>query len=256
MAFLAGKQLVWPPQNNMMFTVLIPTLNEEKYLCNLLDSLRAQTLRDFEVIIVDAHSDDKTKEVADKYKKHLNLRVINSTKRNISYQRNLAAKNATTEDLVFFDADVVPEKNFLAKIHRALLDDNFDLASSWLEPISRRLLDKLAFSLYNRIYLESTKHFSPGGSGAFMYVGKKVFHSLHGFDPKIKLGEDFDLIKRATLKKFKYRLFRNPRIRFSVRRLDKEGRFRFFKKIIRSGINYHLRMPEKNNQIKYEFGKF
>lgn len=239
----------------MKFSILIPTLNEEKYLGKLLDSLLSQTLKDFDVIVVDAHSDDKTVAVAKKYEHSLNIKVINSKKRNISYQRNLAAKNATT-DLIFFDADVVPEKNFLAKIHRALLDDNFDLASSWLEPISRRLLDKLAFSLYNRIYLESTKHFSPGGSGAFIYVGKKVFHSLHGFDPKIKLGEDFDLIKRATLKKFKYRLFRNPRIRFSVRRLDKEGRFRFFKKIIQSGINYHLRGPEKNNQIKYEFGKF
>src|SRR3989344_197227 len=236
----------------MKFSILIPTLNEEKYIGGLLDSLREQAFRDFEIIVIDAHSDDQTVKVANEYKKYLNIRIINSKIRNIGYQRNLAAKLAATDHLIFFDADVVPEKNFLAKIHQALFDDNFDLASSWLEPISRYLLDKLAFSLYNRIYLESTKHFSPGGSGAFMYVGKKVFRSLHGFDQKIKLGEDFDLIKRATLKKFRYRLFRNPRIRFSVRRLDKEGRFHFFKKIIQSGINYHLRGPEKNNQIKYE----
>lgn len=240
----------------MEFSVLIPALNEEKYIGKLLDSLRKQTLKSFEVIVCDGESDDDTVSKTREFSRFLNLKIVTSKKRNVGHQRNLAARIAAADHLIFFDADVVPEKNFLAKIHRALLDNDFDLASSWLEPISRYLLDKLAFSLYNRFYLETAKHFSPGGSGAFMYVGKKVFRSLHGFNPKIKLGEDFDLIKRATLKKFRYRLFRNPRIHFSVRRLDKEGRFRFFKKIIQSGINYHLRGPEKNNQVKYEFGRF
>ena len=51
--------------SNPRISVIIPTLNEEKYLPILLHSLKQQTFRDFEVIVADAGSTDKTKEVAE-----------------------------------------------------------------------------------------------------------------------------------------------------------------------------------------------
>lgn len=242
----------------MIFSVLIPTLNEEKYLGKLLESLGAQTLKDFEVIIVDAYSDDKTKEVAGKYKDNLNLTVINSKKRNISYQRNLAAKNAATENLIFFDADVIVDQNFLQKISRSLDQNHFHFASSWMAPLSSRISDRIIFGLFNRVYLETAKFFTPAGTGAFLYVHKKAFRAVKGFDPTTNFGEDFDLVKRLHYQGFKYHLFKKPSIEFSVRRLDKEGRLFFLYKMIRSGLYYHFRgtIRDKKVYLKNEFGQF
>ncbi len=242
----------------MKFSVLIPTLNEEKYLGKLLDSLKGQTFKDFEVVIVDAHSDDKTVAVANQYKKSLDLRIINSGKRNISHQRNLAAKNATTENLIFFDADVIVESNFLEKIDQALNQNNFHFASSWMTPLSTRLTDKIIFGFFNRIYLEIAKLFTPGGTGAFLYVHKKAFRAIKGFDLTTNFGEDFDLVKRLHHQGFKYHLFRKPSVGFSVRRLDKEGRPFFIYKMIRSGIYYHTRgtFHDPKIYIEHEFGNF
>ncbi len=240
------------------FSVLIPTLNEEKYIGHLLDSLKAQSFTDFEVIIVDAHSDDKTVSLIKNYQTSLNLHVVNSSQRNISYQRNLAAKKAAADHLIFFDADVVVDKNFLGNIDRALIDHHFSIASSWLNPLSDRLADRVIFGLFNHVYLETAKYFTPGGTGAFLYVHKDVLCRVGGFDLTTNFGEDFDLIKRVHRLGYKYHLFRRPSIKFSVRRLDKEGRLFYLYKMIRSGIYYHTHgtIHDPKVFIKNEFGKF
>lgn len=242
----------------MKFSILIPTLNEEKYIGGLLGSLMKQTFKDFEVIIIDAHSEDKTVAVASKYKTKLDLRVINSTKRNISYQRNLAAKKARSDHFIFFDADVIVENNFIANINHAQVTKDFQLATSWLKPLSDRLSDKITFGLFNRFYLEITKYFTPGGIGAFLYIHRLAFEKVKGFDLTTNYGEDFDIVKRIHHEGFKYHLFRRPAVGFSVRRLDKEGRPSFIYKMIKSGIYYHTHgnLKNKNLYIKHEFGKF
>ena len=50
------------------YSVIIPTLNEEKFLPKLLTSLAAQTRREFEVIVVDGASEDKTRTMAESFK--------------------------------------------------------------------------------------------------------------------------------------------------------------------------------------------
>ena len=50
-----------------MLSIIVPTLNEEKHIPNLLNCLKNQTYKNFEIIVVDAHSNDKTKEVVKKF---------------------------------------------------------------------------------------------------------------------------------------------------------------------------------------------
>ena len=57
-------------------SVVIPTLNEEKYLPFCLESLTKQTFKEFEIIIADGNSTDKTQEIAHKYTKKV-IRTIN-----------------------------------------------------------------------------------------------------------------------------------------------------------------------------------
>ena len=56
------------------FSIVIPTLNEEDYLPNLLGDLTKQTKKDFEVIIADGYSKDETKQVVKAFKKKLQIK--------------------------------------------------------------------------------------------------------------------------------------------------------------------------------------
>ena len=84
----------------MNVSVIIPTLNEEKILPHLLDDFRNQTAKDFEVIVADAGSGDKTVEVAKAYKAQLVKGGLPAV------GRNNGAKIARGEFLFFLDADV------------------------------------------------------------------------------------------------------------------------------------------------------
>lgn len=97
-------------------SIIIPCLNEEHYIGKLLDSLVVQTFRNFEVIVVDGKSEDKTKDVVLRFSKTLpHLSFVESSKRQVSFQRNLGAKHARYERLLFLDADIQVKPDFLQK---------------------------------------------------------------------------------------------------------------------------------------------
>ena len=75
------------------FSIVIPALNEEHYLPRLLLDLSKQTFQDFEVILVDAKSDDDTIGMAKQFEKKFGtLTILNSDKRNVAHQRNLGSQ--------------------------------------------------------------------------------------------------------------------------------------------------------------------
>jgi len=94
-----------------LFSVIIPTLNEEKYIPRLLSDLSVQNFTSFEVIVVDGSSDDKTLDrVSEKIglfkEKGIKLSILTTKRISAPYQRNAGAKKAKGEYIVFFDADV------------------------------------------------------------------------------------------------------------------------------------------------------
>ena len=88
-------------------SVVIPALNEEKFLPVLLESLKNQTFKDYEVIVADAGSKDKTLEIAHSY----GARVVPGGMPGPG--RNRGAEVATGEFLFFFDSDVLLPNDFL-----------------------------------------------------------------------------------------------------------------------------------------------
>src|SRR5262245_48069869 len=94
-------------------SIVIPTLNEERYLPRLLESLSRGGSRSLDVIVVDGRSEDGTCEVVERFRRevpsHLSLRLLSSPVRNVSAQRNQGAAVARHETLLFLDADVVVE---------------------------------------------------------------------------------------------------------------------------------------------------
>ncbi|MDP3442236.1 MAG: glycosyltransferase, partial [Ignavibacteria bacterium] len=76
---------------NPRFSIVIPTLDEEICLPQLLKDLSLQSWTDFEVIHVDGGSKDKTLEKAKAWEDKLNLRTISHDVKNVSAQRNRGA---------------------------------------------------------------------------------------------------------------------------------------------------------------------
>src|SRR3712207_1321738 len=97
-----------------MLSIIIPTLNEEHYLPPLLESLKSQRGQ-FEVIIVDGNSSDRTREVTEEFRKTFDhpLHVIKLEKPNLSLQRNTGVKNSRYDLLLFLDADVILPPGFI-----------------------------------------------------------------------------------------------------------------------------------------------
>ena len=227
----------------MKYSIIIPTLNEELYVGKLLSCLIGQTFKNFEVIVVDAKSDDKTQKVIKGFEEFLTIRIIESEERNVAHQRNLGVKHAKSENIIFLDADGAITSDFLEKINRYVSMHNVDVLTAWVSPISTNLIDHGMFFVYNAIYARAVKKFKPAGGGAFLYIKKSVFKAVGGFDEKIALAEDFDLISRAFNKGYKFELLKDPRIKTSARRIEKEGRFRYITNLLKNNVYYHLMGP-------------
>ncbi len=240
----------------MKYSVLIPTLNEENYIGILLQALVNQEFKDFEVVVVDAVSEDKTKQVVETFKDKIDIRFVESPKRGVSFQRNYAANLAKAENLIFFDADVSPEPDFISKIDDYLEKNPSDILSSWNVPISDKFVDEFLYWVFNRFYLEPLKDKFPAAVGTFIYVKKSSFNAVGGFQEQVRLAEDFDLVRRMFKEGYKFALLKEPKIKFSVRRLEKEGRVQFVWKNIRAAFDYHLKGIGALQNYKHEFGKF
>lgn len=97
------------------FSIIIPIYNVEKYLKKCLDSVKNQTFSDYEVIVVDDGSTDKSKSIAKKY----TINLIESNHVGVSEARNIAIKKAKGEYLVFLDSDDWWDKDLLEKLNES-----------------------------------------------------------------------------------------------------------------------------------------
>lgn len=98
----------------MKISVIIPTYNEEAVISDCILSLSKQTYPDFEIIVVDDGSSDKTLQILSGLRaKFKNLKVLRQNHKGPGAARNFGAKRAKGEILVFVDADMTFDKDFL-----------------------------------------------------------------------------------------------------------------------------------------------
>lgn len=100
-----------------LVSVIISVYNEEKYLDFCLSSITNQTYKNTEVIVVDDGSQDKSREIAKKYQ----VKIIKQSHQGPGAARNLGASCARGEILVFVDADMRFEKNYIEKLIRPIV---------------------------------------------------------------------------------------------------------------------------------------
>lgn len=211
------------------FSIIIPTLNEEKFLPSLLDDLSNQTFAKelFEVIHVDGKSEDQTVKEAQKFSDKLNLKTITADKRNVAFQRNLGGENANGKWLIFMDADDRLPTYFLDGIKYQLAKNpETDVFTTWSEPKNITSLEGSITRILNlgiELYNSSGK---PSAFGAMIGV-KKVHFNHAQFDETQKFMEDTFFVQSVCDNGGNFRIFKEPRYVFSLRRFEKEGTLKF-----------------------------
>ena len=227
-----------------MISIIIPALNEEKFLPRLLESIKAQSFRDYEIIVADADSSDKTKKAAKKYR----ARIVKGGFP--AEGRNSGAKAAKGEWLLFMDADAQLEKNYLQKAITEIKKRNLGVAGSRIMPIGNHPLDAVFFAIFN-LWAEATQLFYPNASGCGIFCKKSLHEKIKGFDEKIKLSEDMDYVMRAG-KVEKFRILKSTKVNVSMRRFEKEGRFKIGFKLLFSAIYRAIFGEIRSDVFKYD----
>lgn len=237
------------------FSVIIPTLNEEQYLPRLLENVRRQTFSGYEVIVVDGKSDDHTIAKAVEYKDRIpKLTIVTSDNQNVSFQRNIGAKKAKADYLVFFDADVQIPKNFFRKIHDNIRKHRYMFLCTYQSPDSENTKDWLIVTVGNISMEVGNLLDKPFVGGFNIILHKSVFQQIGGFDVKLTLSEDHDLAERCLKAGVRMKILHSPRLKMSLRRFRNEGYFTLLRKYAQASLYYILYGPMKKALFDYPMG--
>lgn len=207
-----------------LFSVIIPALNEAKYLPHLLEDLSKQSFTDFEVIVVDGNSTDQTVAKAKSFVDALpSLSIVTSPKRHVCTQRNLGASHAKSDILIFSDADNRFPPYFLQGLKYRWESNGVKILSCWLKPdISTPQNEAIATAI--NTFLELSSNLKPTYLLESMFIiEKKCFNDVGKFDETIYHSEGKTLIQNADKMGYKYKVVRDPTYTFSFRRFRKYG---------------------------------
>ena len=194
--------------------------------------------------MADAGSIDRTLEIAKEY----GCRIVPGGLP--ARGRNEGAKVAQGDTLLFMDADNIflPEK-FLENLLEEFKKRKLDIASFPIYPQGNGF-DKFAYGLYNN-WVNLTQRFFAYATNAVL-VRKKIHQKIGGFDEEIKIAEDHDFAKRAS-KVGKFGFIKTKPVLTSLRRFERDGRFKTYLKYFLAGIHMIFLGPVKTDIFKYRF---
>ena len=234
----------------MILSIIIPTKNEEKCFPKLLRSIKKQTFKDYEIIVADNNSKDKTKKFAERY----GCKIVKGGLPGKA--RNQGAKFAEGDNLLFLDADTeLKTKNFFKKAIKEFKERRLDVAAPLIY-LHGKKMDKLYFNFWNRLMELFQYSLTPFAGGWCIFIKKDLHNKINGFDEKITLGEDSDYVQRAIkskLFKIKFKVLKSVKIQVSPRRFEKEGHLKVAVQGIGTGLHWALLGKDKKNKFGYKF---
>lgn len=177
---------------NPAVSVVIPAFNEEKYLPACLESLRKQSFRDFEVIVVDNNSTDRTGEIARDY----GFKVVTEKRQGMTPARERGFKEARADLIARTDADTVVTPNWLEVIYESFRNhpEVVGMTGMWLSA-SPKVPDKLigAWSKFFSVTLGNLMSGHIYLAGPNFAIRKSAWEKIKvNLDDK-KVHEDIDL---------------------------------------------------------------
>jgi glycosyltransferase involved in cell wall biosynthesis len=212
-------------QKRPEISVIVPALNEEKYITNVLEGLKNQTFRNFEVIVADNNSSDATREIARRYK----AKVVVEKRRGVAINRNTGSRAARAGLLVFLDADTKPSERLLESYHRVFKDREIVAATGPILPLEKaNKRTNIGFRLVSILFVRLSILFNrPSIVGINFAVRKNIFNKVGGFNEHFVTYEDWDLSLRLR-KEGKIAYVKGALARTSIRRVKAWGVHGFF----------------------------
>lgn len=188
-----------------MFSVIIPVYNKAAYVIKAISSVLGQSHQAFELIIVNDGSTDNSLETIQQFNDS-RIRIISQVNKGVSVARNYGASLANYDLISFLDADDWWEENYLEEILQLI--NEYPLANVWgcnyytWKKGKRVVLKKGLSSDFEKGYINYFKVYSKvlcvPFNCSFVSVRKSSFIAAGGFDPKLTMGEDFDLWIRLS----------------------------------------------------------
>lgn len=246
---MQGIGLVPQYQENMKFSFIVPVFNRPDEVSELLESLTRQTLKSFEVIVVEDGSQVPCDEVCRKYSDVLDLKYFQKTNSGPGQTRNYGAERAQGEYLIVLDSDVVLPETYLEEVEKELEREPADAFGG-----PDRAHDSFT-DTQKAISYSMTSFFTTGGirggkkkldkfypRSFNMGIRAEVYKALGGFS-KMRFGEDIDFSIRIFKAGCRCRLFPEAWV-WHKRRTDMR---KFFRQVYNSGIariNLYKKYPE------------
>ena len=225
-------------QRSVKYSVIIPVYNRPEEADELLQSLTSQTLKDFEVIVVEDGSEKTCKEVVEKYSDQLDIHYFMKKNSGPGPSRNYGVERAKGEYVLILDSDCVLPEGYMAAVEQ-------ELAAEPCDAFGGPDRAHESFTLVQKaISYSMTSFFTTGGirggktkmdkfypRSFNMGVKRDVYQALGGFS-KMRFGEDIDFSYRLVESGHTTRLFSDAWV-WHKRRTDFD---KFFKQVFNSGI--------------------
>lgn len=181
-----------------MFSVVIPLYNKELTIGNTIQSILNQTFQDFEIVVVNDGSTDRSIEVVEQINDS-RIRIISKPNGGVSSARNRGVKEARNEWIAFLDGDDTWDPIYLEEMNQFIIDfPNASVYGCAFDNIIYGNSSCRNFYLPNNFkgivsnYFEHAKNNILFFSSAII-ISKSSFSKINGFDERIYLGEDVDL---------------------------------------------------------------
>ena len=185
--------------NDILFSIIIPTFNRGHMIFNAIDSVIKQKYTNWELIIIDDGSSDNTRDVIDSFKNE-RIKYIYQENKGRSEARNVGIDSSSGSFLSFLDDDDYYYPTFLSEFYKEIINKNnpigIFMCNQNVED-DKRVHEKINFKTENHInpgkfILKYANNFQPFCTSREILLKEK-------FDARFELGEDFHLMFRVIL---------------------------------------------------------
>ncbi|MBI5413570.1 glycosyltransferase [Candidatus Peregrinibacteria bacterium] len=170
---------------NILVSVVVTTKNEEKHIAACLDSIKGQSYKNVEIIVVDNNSEDKTKEIALKYTPH----VFNHGPERGAQRNYGLIKKAKGEYVMFVDADMTLSPHVIADCVERIKKDS-SLVGLYISEIVT------GNSFWSKVRRFERSFYDGTVIDCVRFIKRDKFVEVGGFDESLTGGEDWDLDKK------------------------------------------------------------
>jgi glycosyltransferase involved in cell wall biosynthesis len=183
---------------NPLVSIIIPAYNEEDFIGECLKSITGQDYRQLEITVVDDGSSDRTLEIAKNFK----VKILTQNHKGPGSARNLAASEAKGKILVFLDADMTFDKNFVEDLIAPILKGDA------IGTFSKNEMNKNSKNIWSACWninrnLPPDRLIPPdypSSSPVFRAILKAKFDSVGGFSTTGEYTDDWSLSRKLGTK--------------------------------------------------------